>query len=191
MKTTNQDQEITFVNENAEKWYHFLNDQIDLFIELRKGAVFRGIVFNIADTFPEDKFKLRSLVVQKEEIKGGGGAKITRASDQNLNSLQPPCEGCPGSAGYTNVGGQVVAQKNASTKKATSTIDPELNPFESEEDIMDRFQGKANAMIAFCQTKDIELHPSIKKASTIAKYIMEHYQSQEDQEELQEENSEQ
>ncbi len=191
MKTTDKNQEpkeLTFTSPEAEAWYKLLFEQMSIFVERKKGGVFRGIVFNIGDVFPEDRYKIRSLVQgEAKQKKPGGGAKITRASDQNLSNLQPPCDGCPGSAGYT-AAGQAVSQKpkTATGKKAAVSIDPDKNPFESVEDILDRFKANANAMKSFCQVKQIDLHPSISKAKTIAGYILSHYNKpEEDQNEEQ------
>ncbi len=179
MKEIQNVQLSDFTNEIAAKICEPLRAAMPIFTERKQGATFRATVFLLAETFKEDRTKILFYFFpeMKQPKKSGGGAKIIRPQDEKRSKIvKAPCDGCPGNAGFiTDLDRKAIADKTASPKKQSFTINPDQNPFKSIEDIIDRFEGKAMAMKAFCQDREIELHPSITKATTIAKRIFAHY----------------
>jgi len=174
-ETTKQE----FVNPEVEQILQPLIANATSFTSRRKGAQLKAIIWTLSEVFQEDRYKIRKIFspdtqAEKQEHKP---PKVSK----NLNGPQiEPCDGCPGSAGFiTNQERKMVAEKKApaSTKKE-KTIDLS-KPFTSIEDIVDRFQGNPNAMLAFCNHQDIDIPAQVKAAKTIAKYMLKHYQNDE------------
>lgn len=168
-----------FKNEAAYDLATTLQNHMVQFLTRKKGQEFRMIIMTISEVFQEDRYKVRQVLSDgKIEQPTGGGAKIRRAKDEGhaIMKNEQPCDGCPGSADFIIQENLRVIKGDQPKESTAKKIDPDTEPFTSEADILDRFTANANAMLAFCQDKGIEIPNSVKKPKTIAKYIWEFYQ---------------
>lgn len=171
-----------FKNKAAYELANVLNEHMAKFMMRKKGQEFRMIIMTLSEVFQEDRYKVRSVLIgEKTEEKTGGGAKIRRVSDEKLKPVTKPapCDGCPGSANFIIEQNKAIAKEANPPEKKEPSINPDIEPFTSEEDILDRFRANTGAMLAFCQDKEIEIPASVKKPGTIAKYIYAFYQENE------------
>jgi len=162
---------MNFRNKNAEQLVKAMQAASDEFEERNKNAIFRSILFGLAEAFPEDRHKIFKTF-GKREIKqvNQGGAKITRKADEPVTKKTGSgCDGC-GSSTVLEAVAPDPTVRTGGKRRATSQVD--LSEFESIEDILDRFESRPAAIIAFAQTQGISIPASVTRARTAAKYIL-------------------
>mgnify|MGYP000311002133 CR=1 FL=1 len=168
-----------FKNEIAKEIAEVLSKNAVHFDGRKAGGTFRSILMSLSWVFKEDYEAIQQYIGEKQlrEIPTGGATLLRKADDDRSKSSDfAPCEGCPDvvAGGYAYQAAQIVEPSN---KKIVKTVNAKDKPFESEDDIMERFEGKGIAMQAFAQKNKISIPTNMTKASTIAKYIFEHYQN--------------
>lgn len=164
---------MNFTNENLKAIIQAVNDARHDFEHRRKGRILRGILFGLGEVYPEDKRKIFALFqergTQKPEVQTGG-AKITRKKDEGATTKKVgDCDGCGGAKKVTTT----------PEKKTKESVTPEQQDYDiditsltSVEDVLDRFEGRASAILAFAQAAGVEIPANVKKAKTAANYIV-------------------
>ena len=187
MDITEKIKAAKFSNEAAQEICLSMVNHMAEFTKRKKGYHFRGIMLSLADCFQEDKDVILKLVgtSQRKEIPSGG-AKITRGKDKlkgHSNMISSggdggeDCDGCNPVDTLTSAGNSNAKPRTQANKKIT---DKAKSEFTSIEKVMNSFGGQANPMLAFTQSQGIELPTGVKRPKTIAKYIVEHYSSDEE-----------
>lgn len=183
-------EKFAFENQAVQQIMDALLPNITVFEERKQGPAFKAIVLTVAGVFPEDRFKIYNSIgasVRRKETKPGGGATIYRG--KSLEAVRKRglsgCDNCPD---YT-ASDQVPGSRRPANKKATVVAtrkpkvkDVEKTTFETIEEILDTFQGSANAIIAWAQANDIAIPSSVSRADTAAKHVLQHFQSKEEEE---------
>lgn len=160
------------------------------------GAHWKAMVLQSVQVFPEDRAKVYAcLGGKRKEAEKGGGAKITRGAKTGAAQLQKAsggCDNCPGVAsnpahpvGKHNPGtdSKEIARRNTPVEPLRPAGQEGTTTFESIEDVMDAFSGSAAAILAWAQTQGIQIPASVSTAKTAAKYVFNHQQQQNEEEE--------
>ena len=178
-------EELQFNNKGAAAIIGTMVDEIQTWVDRKKGAEWKAVVMTVAFNYPEDRAKIYDLLGAKtKERPTGGGAKITRKGGRKGYSVSSaPCDGCPQSnAAYSDTDYETKVQpmKRKAAPPAEPIVqegeDPQTKVFNSITEVVDAFQGSAAAIISWAQAKDIQIPPNVSRAETAAKYVMKHYE---------------
>lgn len=164
---------MNFQNQNLKEIIKAVNNARADFEHRRKGRILRGILFGLGEVYPEDKRKIFALFqegkTQKPEIQTGG-AKITRKKDETPATKKVgDCDGC---GGTTLVPTTEQKKKRDKVEPEPQEYDIDITSLTSVEDVLDRFEGRASAILAFAQAAGVEIPANVKKAKTAANYIV-------------------
>lgn len=147
------------------------------FNKRRKAGQWKGIILALAEAFPEDRDAMTEQAFSKPEApRRKTKAKITRRKPQTAAGSKPPCPGCPpavvGRTG-TAAGSNTPAPRVARKGKPQSEAETEKAPaWSSTAEVIEAFEGSTEAMVAYCQAKNINLPGNIKDPKKIAGYIL-------------------
>jgi len=175
---------MSFQSQDVQEIMNALQPAMQEFVRRNQGNVYKSIVLSMAAVFPEDREKLMLTVGAKNKISKRTGAKFAKKNRIVISGTDAGCDGC-GDSKY--VASSPTNQGNITTtidsNKASKTVNEKQIPFESVEDILERFEGNATALSAFCQARDITIPGNVKKARTIATIMMKHYDGLDNSEE--------
>ena len=181
-----------FINPEAQEITLFLESKLEVFERRKAGRYYRGMILAVAEMFKDDRDNiLQSLKPKHQKQEPKEKRKLPKVTsfkhepEAHLKKHQP-CDSCPGGANFVSSNDmEAVHRLNKQRKEqkdSAAMFDLEKNPFESIPDILARFQSNGDAMKNFCNFQGITLPASTSKPETIAKYILAHYEPDEEEE---------
>ncbi len=164
---------MEFKNKEVADLVEVMEKHMLAFEERRAGPTWRNILIAAVSVFTEDRPAVfaRFGGGKQVQVAAGPHPKITR----NKKREDVPCDGCPqGNAIHSsNLGSKVITPAPKTRKQEVIPGSEKEGAFTSIKDIMERFDGSAGAIRAFAQVQDITIPANVKKAETLAKYLLE------------------
>lgn len=169
---------MKFKNQTAAAIFEAIKKEMAAFEQRKAGAQFRAMLFTLADVFPEDRHKIYSHFKSENRQKvKTGGAKITRKKHEKRTKKRTGgCDGCPDN---TYSGYQPAANRVVKPGKEKNTTKP-AKQFGTTAEILDAFEGKATAIMAYAQTIGKPLPTNITRAETAAKHLLDKINEEEE-----------
>lgn len=190
-------EEQNFNNPIAEGIMEIMVASMAEFEARGKGAHYKSIVLTVAAVFPEDRAKIYAAVgATPPKKKESGGAIIHRKKKTEGIPVfvdTGGCDNCPQSASHAVATGSMAVVPEAEKKVIKGTAGhaeadkiEEGTTFKTVEEVLDTFQNSTAAIRAWAQTQDITIPASVTKAATAARYVVDHF-TQDDEDETGEE----
>lgn len=169
---------MQYKNKAVETIMRQMMESLPEFNTRRKAGQWKGIIFALAETFPEDREQMYSEAFSKPEgPRRKTKAKITRSKPKTAAGKKPPCPDCPpavfGRSGFA-AGSNTPAPRVAKAGTADKEQASEPSKWGNVDEVLEAFEGSTEAMLAYCQASGVNLPPNIKDPKKIAGYIVNH-----------------